>query len=77
MDGREIEIEIKVGEEDQLYESITAGKIQKALKKMNLNVKSQQINLEEPIQELGEFVVPLTFKHNLEAEIRVIVTKLE
>lgn len=75
VDGQEVELKVKVGEQGQLYESVTAGKIQNALKDMGFEVKRKQINLEQPIEELGEFTVDLEFKHNLEAEIRVIVAE--
>lgn len=75
LDGQEVEVEVKVGEEEQLYESISAGKIQNALKEEGFEIKRKQIDLEEPIEELGEFTVTLSFKHNLEAQIRVIVTE--
>jgi len=77
LDGQEIEVQVKVGEEGQLYESVTAGKIQNALKEEELKVKRKQIELEEPIEELGEFMIDLSFKHNLEAQIRVIVVEKE
>ncbi|MEF8847301.1 MAG: 50S ribosomal protein L9 [Candidatus Paceibacterota bacterium] len=75
LDGREIEVEVKVGEEGQLYESVSAGKIQNALKEEGFKVKRKQIELEDTIEELGEFKVDLSFKHNLEAQIRVIVNE--
>lgn len=75
LDGQEVEVEVKVGEEGQLYESVSAGKIQNALKEEDFEIKRKQIELEEPIEELGEFTVELSFKHNLEAQIRVIVTE--
>jgi len=77
LDGQEIEVEVKVGEEGQLYESVSAGKIQNALKEEGFEIKRKQIELEEAIEELGEFMVDLSFKHNLEAQIRVIVTEAE
>ncbi len=75
LDGQEVEVKVKVGEEGQLYESVSAGKIRNALKEEGFEVKRKQIELEEPIEELGEFTVELNFKHNLEAQIRVIVTE--
>ena len=75
LDGQEVEVGVKVGEEGQLYESVTAGKIQNALKEEGMEVKRKQIELEDAIEELGEFTVSLNFKHNLEAQIRVIVTE--
>ncbi len=77
IDGQEVIIPVKIGEEAQLFESITSQKISDRLKELGFEVKKTQIALEEPIKELGEFPVKIKFEHNLEAEIRVIVTKEE
>ena len=73
IDGQEIVIPVKVGENSQLFESITSQKIFDRLKEMGLDVKKAQIFLSEPIKELGEFPVKIKFEHNLEAEIKVII----
>ena len=75
LDGQEIMILVKVGEEGQLFESITVQKISEKLKESNFEIKKSQILLEEPIKELGEFPVKVRFEHNLEAEIRVRVVE--
>ena len=75
MDGSEVTIEVKVGEEGQLFESITQQKIVEELKKLGFNVKKDQVMLAEPIKELGEFLVKIKLEHNLEPEITVIVTE--
>lgn len=72
-DGQEIIIPVKIGEEGQLFESITAQKISEKLKELGLEIKKNQIELPEPIKELGEYPVKIKFEHNLEAEIKVIV----
>ena len=77
IDGQEIIITVKVGEKEQLFESITAQKISEKLKELDFEVKNSQIELSEPIKELGEFPIKIKFEHNLEAEIRVIITKEE
>src|SRR3989344_2856412 len=38
-------------------------------------VKKSQISLEKPIKELGEFPVKINLDHNLEIEIKLIVTE--
>jgi large subunit ribosomal protein L9 len=75
IDGQEMIIPVKLGEEGQLFESITSQKILEKLKELGFNVKKNQINLENPIKELGEFSIKIKFAHNLEAEIRVIITE--
>lgn len=77
IDGQEIIIPVKVGEEDQLFESITVQKISEKLKELGFEIKKNQLDLKEPIKELGEYPIKIKFEHNLEGEIRVIVTKKE
>ena len=75
LDGLEIIIPVKVGEENQLFESINAQKIVEKIKELGFEVKKTQIDLEEPIKEAGEFPVKIKFEHNLEAEVRIIITE--
>ena len=77
IDDQEIIIPVKVGEDDQLFESINVQKIAEKLKEAGFEVKKSQIDLPEPIKELGEFPVKIKFEHNLEAEIKVIINKEE
>jgi len=74
LDGSEVNIAVKVGDEGQLFESINSQKIVEKLKEMGFEVKKSQINLENPIKELGEFPISISLDHNLEAEIKVIIT---
>ncbi len=77
IDGQEVMVPTKVGDENQLFESINAQKISEKLKELGFDVKKSQIMLETPIKELGEYPVKIKFEHNLEAEITVIVTAQE
>lgn len=73
IDGQEVIIQTKIGEEGQLFESITHQRISEKLKELGFEIRKSQIDLPEPIKELGEFPVKIKFAHNLEVEIRVIV----
>jgi len=75
VDGQEIIIPVKVGEDGQLFESITVQKIYEKLKEAGFEIKKNQILLESPIKELGEFPVKIKFPHNLEPEIKIIVVE--
>jgi len=75
LDGQEFSFQVKIGEEDQLFESITTQKIWEKLKESGLEIKKTQIELKEPIKELGEFPAKIKFPHNLETEIKIIVTE--
>lgn len=74
LDGLELSLVVKTGDEGQLFESINSQKIVEKLKEMGFDVKKSQVKLENPIKELGEFPISITLTHNLEAEIKAIVT---
>lgn len=75
VDGLEVIIPVKIGEKEQLFESIDSQKISEKLKELGFEIKKTQIALSEPIKELGEFPVKIHFEHNLEAEIKIIITE--
>ena len=73
IDGLEVNIIVKVGDEGQLFESINSQKIADRLKEMGFEVKKSQIKLENPIKDIGEFPISVALDHNLESEIKVII----
>ena len=75
MDGQEITISVKTGDKGQLFEAVSSQKIADKLKENGFNVEKKQIVFENPIKELGEFPVKISFPHNLEAEIKLIVSQ--
>jgi len=77
LDGLEINIAMKVGDEGQLFESVNAQKITDKLKEMGFEIKKSQVKLENPIKELGEFTVGIALDHNLDTEIKVIVIAVD
>jgi large subunit ribosomal protein L9 len=75
IDGTELTILVKIGEEGQLFESINQQKIADKLEEMGFVVKKSQIGLKNPIKELGEFPIKINLEHNLEADITVIIAE--
>lgn len=75
LDGFEVIMPVKVGEEKQLFEAVNVQKILEKLKAMGFEVKKSQVVLEQPIKELGEFPVKIRFSHNLEVEIKIIIAE--
>jgi len=75
IDGRELNFSMKVGDKGQLFESLTIQKIKDALKEKGFEVSKEQIQLKQPIRELGEFLIKINFDHNLESIIKVIITE--
>jgi len=66
---------VKVGEEDKLYGSVTAGDVQRKLDELGIHVDKRKVDLPEPIRELGDFRVGIKVHPDVRPEIRVSVVK--
>lgn len=71
----QLTFEVKVGEEEKLYGSITASDIQRKLEELGIHVDKRKIDLPEPIRELGEFKVGIKIHPEVRPEVRVTVVK--
>jgi large subunit ribosomal protein L9 len=75
LNGTVVTLAQKVGENDQLFGSVTAQNIADALEKQNFHVDRRKIHLDEPIRTLGEHKVSVRLHREVEAEITVNVVK--
>lgn len=73
IDGLEIEIPAKMDETGKLYGSINDQKVSQIFKDKGFNIKKNQIKILQPIKEVGEYPITITFDHGLEAEIKLII----
>ena len=73
----EIEVSIarRVGETEALYGSVTSADIAESLAAKGFEVERRKIQLAEPIKQLGEFQVPIRLHRDVNATIKVVVTK--
>jgi large subunit ribosomal protein L9 len=67
--------EVKVGEEEKLYGSVTSSDIQRKLAELGIQVDKRKIDLAEPIRELGEYKVGIKIHPEVRPEVRVTVVK--
>ncbi|MBU1137262.1 50S ribosomal protein L9 [Patescibacteria group bacterium] len=74
IEGLEVEIPSKADEDGKLFGAVTSAVISDKLKEMGHEVTKEQIKLKNPIKETGEQEVNIELPHNLEANIKVIVT---
>jgi large subunit ribosomal protein L9 len=73
----ELSIARKVGENDQLYGSVTNADIAELLKEKGFEIDRRKILLADPIKTLGENTVPVKLHRDVTAQVRVAVTKAE
>jgi large subunit ribosomal protein L9 len=68
-------VPVKVGKEDKLYGSVTAGDVAGKLAAQGFAVDRQQVALDEPIRELGAFNVKIRLHPEVEASVKVWVVE--
>jgi len=73
--GLEVEITVKVGKKEELFESISAQKISEKIKEKGFEIEKDQIIIKQPLKELGEHDVCIKLKHTEETKIKVKVIK--
>jgi large subunit ribosomal protein L9 len=73
MDGLEIEVAVKMDESGKLYGSINDQKVSQLFKDRGFDIKKNQIKILQPIKEVGEYPITISFDHGLEAEIKLII----
>ncbi len=69
----ELLFKMKVGEEDKLYGSVTAGDLQRLLEERGIHVDKRKVDLAEPLRALGEYRVGLRIHPDVRPEILVRV----
>ena len=68
--------QVKAGEKDKLYGSITNADIAEALEReTGQAIDKRKVELEEPIRELGSYYVPIKLLPDLAPRITVIVER--
>ncbi|MCF6285090.1 MAG: 50S ribosomal protein L9, partial [Candidatus Hydrogenedentes bacterium] len=72
-----VEIQVRAGEGDKIFGSVTTGHIAEKLAEMGHDINRKNIQLAEPIKMLGIFQVAVKFPGNIEAQVKVWVTGIE
>jgi large subunit ribosomal protein L9 len=70
-----ITAEVKVGEEDRVFGSITSQDIAGLLKDKGFEIDKRKIELEEPIKALGVYTVPIKIQADIVANLKLWVVK--
>ena len=65
----------KVGENEVLYGSVTGGDIAEFLKTKGIEIDKRKVQLEEPVKTLGEHEVRIRLHPEVQASLKLLVTK--
>lgn len=66
---------VKVGEEDQVFGSVTTQQIAEQLAEQGFKVHRKDILLDEPLKALGQYEVPVKLGHGVTAAVTVWVVQ--
>ncbi|MFH1700847.1 MAG: 50S ribosomal protein L9 [Candidatus Zixiibacteriota bacterium] len=66
---------LAVGEEDQVYGSITSHNIADLIAKEGCTIERRWIQLEEPIKALGMYTIKIKIEKDVEAAVKLLVEK--
>ena len=70
-----ITLQMKVGEDDKLFGSVTSQMLAEALKEKGVTLDKRQIELEEPIKALGIYDVPVRLHQSVMGKVKVWVVR--
>lgn len=70
-----LQFSVQVGDEDQLYGSVSAHDIQETLRAQGFEIERKNIRLDEPIKALGAFDVTIHLFQDIEAPVKVWVVR--
>jgi large subunit ribosomal protein L9 len=65
----------KVGENDVLYGSVTGADVAEFLKSKGIEIDKRRVLLEEPVKALGEHEVKIRLHPEVQASLKLLVTK--
>lgn len=74
LSGKVFDLQVEVGEREQLFESIDAAKIAQLLTEEGFSVEKNQILIDKPIKELGEFEIEVKLTPEITAKTKVKVS---
>jgi large subunit ribosomal protein L9 len=72
-----ISLRRKVSEDDKLYGSVNVTDIAKGLEDQGFEIAKKDLDLEQPIKQLGEFSVTVRVGVGVSANVRVVIEKEE
>ncbi len=72
-----VKMKLKVGEKEELYESVTAKKIADELKEKGIEISKDQVDISKPIKSLGVFDIDIKLPHGIKSKLTVEIEKEE
>lgn len=75
LENTSVTIKAKVGEDEKLFGSITSQSIAEALLEQGLTIDKRNIELEDPIKQLGIYTVPIKLHPKVTAKLKIWIVR--
>ena len=75
LDNLSLNINVKVGEDEKLFGSVTSQDIVEKLKEQGINLSKKQIILNETIKKLGIYNIPVKISSEIQATLKIWIIK--
>lgn len=74
IDGKELHFKARAGEKGRLHGSITSAQIAEELSNLaNVEIDKKKVAIEEPLRQIGDHEVKISFSKDIEAKVKVII----
>lgn len=73
LNGLTVNVTVQVGEEGQLFGSVTAPMVADAIEAMGIEIDKRRVELGKPIKMVGEFPVDVSIYRDIKATVNVVV----
>jgi large subunit ribosomal protein L9 len=73
LDAVALVFERKVGDHDHLFGSVTSSDIAQQLEQQGFHIDRRKVQLEEPLKQTGEFLIPVKLHREVTAHVKVTV----
>jgi large subunit ribosomal protein L9 len=73
LDGLELRVQARVGEEGRLFGSVTNLDVERLLAAKGFQIDRRRIQLAEPIKQVGTYPVPVQLGRDVRATVQVVV----
>ena len=77
IDGNSYKLQVKAGEKGKLFGAVTSQNIVELLKKDGVEISHRDVDLEDPIKELGVYNIKIKLHPNVETTIKLWVVEGE
>ncbi len=78
IEGTEVKLQVRTGEDDRLFGSVTAADVAKELSRMvDFPIDKRKVELDKTLRQAGSYEVSIKLAQQLEPVVRVIIESVE